>query len=198
MEQSYLTERLKALSEGFGMHLPEEVLKKVISFSDFKDYSKGETIAREGEKASVAGIILNGVVRSYYVDREGYDITQWFSAEGNWCIDSGLIGFEEMKANWEAIEDSTIMIFRVKDLKELIRNNEALMGLWIDSLESGMRYKVYRENGFLTETATERYLSFCVNYPGLSERVPLRYIATYLGITPESLSRIRSALKNKK
>ena len=124
-------------------------------------------------------------------------ITQWFSAEGNWCADSGMLGFDEMKANWEAIEDATVMIFDVKQMKELIMSDEQLKNLWIEVLESGMRYKVYRENGFLIENATERYLSFRKRYPGLSDRVPLRYIATYLGITPESLSRIRSAMKEK-
>jgi len=87
-----------------------------------------------------------------------------FAPGGSWCIDSGMVGFDEMQANWEA-------------------------------LEGGMRYKIYRENGFLVETATERYIAFRKRNPELAERVPLRYIATYLGITPESLSRIRSAMR---
>lgn len=62
-------------------------------------------------------------------------------------------------------------------------------------LESGLRYKVYREGSFLVQNATERYLEFRKRYPDLSGRIPQRYIATYLGITPESLSRIRSSLR---
>ena len=62
-------------------------------------------------------------------------------------------------------------------------------------LENALRYKMYRENGFLVENATERYLHFKKLYPELSGRIPLKHIATYLGIAPESLSRIRSALK---
>ncbi len=64
------------------------------------------------------------------------------------------------------------------------------------ALESGMRYKIYRENGFLVETATEKYVEFRRRYPMPANRVPLRCIATYLGIIPESLSRIRSAMKD--
>ena len=195
MDKKYFIDQLKELSERLGMGLSEEILEKVIAFSRFKVFSKGEIIAREGDRVSVAGIVLSGVVRSYYVDKDGNDITQWFSAEGNWCADSGMLGFDEMKANWEAIEDATVMIFDVKQMKELIMSDEQLKNLWIEVLESGMRYKVYRENGFLIENATERYLAFRKRYPGLSERVPLRFIATYLGITPESLSRIRSAMK---
>lgn len=58
-----------------------------------------------------------------------------------------------------------------------------------------MGYKIYREKGFLVENATARYIHFKKLNPDLSGRVPQRHIATYLGITPESLSRIRGAMK---
>lgn len=195
MDKTYLIDQLKQLSDGFHLSISEEAIEKVISFSRFKVYSKGEMIARTGDKAKTAGIVISGLVRSYYVDKDGNDITQYFAAEGNWCIDSGMVGFDEMQANWEAIEDTTVMLFEIKDMKDLIIKDEQLKNLWIFVLESGMRYKIYRENGFLVETATERYVAFRKRYPELAERVPLRYIATYLGITPESLSRIRSAMK---
>ena len=57
---------------------------------------------------------------------------------------------------------------------------------------------LYRENGFIVENATERYIHFKKLFPDLSERIPQRHIATYLGITPESLSRIRGAMKENK
>ena len=78
---------------------------------------------------------------------------------------------------------------------ELILGDERLKSVWIDLLEGSLRYKIYRENGFLVENATERYLAFRKRFPELISRIPQRYIATYLGIKPESLSRIKSALK---
>ncbi len=195
MDKTYLIKQLKDLSDGFGLGISAGAIEKAISFSRFRVYSKGEVIARTGDRAASAGLVLSGVIRSYYVDKDGNDITQYFASEGNWCIDSGMTGFEEMQANWEAIEDTTVMLFEVKDMKDLIYSDEHLKDIWIMALESGMRYKVYRENGFLVESATERYIAFRKRYPKLAERVPLRYIATYLGITPESLSRIRSAMK---
>ncbi len=195
MDKIQLIKQLKELSDGFGLGIPEAAIEKAISFSRFKVYSKGEVIARTGDKAATAGLVLNGVIRSYYVDKDGNDITQYFASEGSWCIDSGMIGFDEMQANWEAIEDATVMLFDVKDMRDLIYSDEQLKNIWIMSLEGGMRYKVYRENGFLVESAAERYVTFRKRNPMLASRVPLRYIATYLGITPESLSRIRSAMK---
>ena len=195
MDKIHLIKQLKELSDGFGLGIPEEAIEKAFSFSRFKVYSRGEVIARTDDKAATAGFVLNGVIRSYYVDKDGNDITQYFASEGGWCIDSGMIGFDEMQANWEEIEDATVMLFDVKDMRDLIYSDDQLKNIWIMSLEGGMRYKVYRENGFLVESASERYVAFRKRYPMLASRVPLRYIATYLGITPESLSRIRSAMK---
>ena len=87
------------------------------------------------------------------------------------------------------------ILFDVVDFKSLIMSSENLKTLWIKLLEEGVRYKMYRENGFLVENATERYLHFRRLFPKLCERVPQKHIATYLGITPESLSRIRKAMK---
>ena len=195
MDKIYLIKQLKELSYSLGMPIPAEAIEKAISFSRFKVYSKGEMVARTGDKAMTAGLVLSGMVRSFYVDEDGNDISQYFATEGSWCVDSGMVGFDEMQANWEALEDTTVMLFDVKDMKELIYSDGQLKDLWIMALEGGMRYKIYRENGFLVETATERYVEFRKRYPKLAKRVPLRYIATYLGITPESLSRIRSSMK---
>ena len=195
MDKSYIVKQLRELSDKVGLALSDAVLDEVIDFSKFKVYSKGAILANSGEKASYAGIVMNGVVRSYYIDGDGNDITQWFATEGSICMDSGMYGFDEMTAMWEAIEESTVMLFEVKKMKALIHSDEDLKSLWIDLLEGGMRYKIYRESGFLTENATERYLKFRENYPDLLTRVPQRYIATYLGIQPESLSRIKNVLK---
>ena len=63
------------------------------------------------------------------------------------------------------------------------------------NLENALRYKIYRENGFLVENATQRYIHFKKLYPMICESVKQHYVATYLGIAPESLSRIKKALK---
>ena len=195
MDRTYGVKQLRELADKLEFEISDAVLDKVIDFSKFKIYSKGAILANSGEKASYAGIVMNGVVRSYYIDGDGNDITQWFATEGRICMDSGMYGFDETTATWEAIEESTVMLFEVKKMKALIYSDEYLKSLWIDLLEGGMRYKIYRESGFLTENATERYLKFRENFPDLLTRVPQRYIATYLGIQPESLSRIKSVLK---
>ncbi|MBR4223607.1 MAG: Crp/Fnr family transcriptional regulator [Oscillospiraceae bacterium] len=196
MDKTYIVKQMRALSDKFGFGLEDDVFDAVLGFSEFRVYSKGSQLAGIGDSTAHAGIVMNGLVRSYYIDGDGNDITQFFSKEGSFCMDEGMMGFDEMQKMWEAIEESTVMLFDVKRMKELIHSSEKLKDIWIDLLESGMRYKMYREGGFLTENATERYLKFRKNYPDLAGRVQQRYIATYLGIKPESLSRIRNVLKD--
>ncbi len=196
MDKTYIVKQMKALSDSFGLGIEDEVFDAVLGFSEFRVYSKGSHLANMGDSAAHAGIVMNGIVRSYYIDGDGNDITQFFAKEGSFCMDEGMMGFDEILKMWEAIEESTVMIFEVKSMKELIYSSEKLKTTWIELLESGMRYKMYREGGFLTENATERYLKFRRNYPDIAGRVQQRYIATYLGIKPESLSRIRNLLKD--
>ena len=195
MDKTYIIDQMRALSDRFGFGLEDEIFDAVLGFSEFRVYSKGSLLANIGDSASRAAIVMNGIVRSYYVDGDGNDITQFFAREGSFCMDEGMMGFDEIIKMWEAIEEVTVMMFDVKRMKELIYSSEKLKNLWIELLEGGMRYKMYREGGFLTENATERYLKFRRNYPDLAGRVQQRYIATYLGIKPESLSRIRAMLK---
>lgn len=195
MDNTYIMKQLRNLADRFKLSISEDIIEKVIRFSTFKVYSKGEVMARTGDRAKYAGIVINGVARSYYIDNDGNDITQFFADEGSFCMDSGMLGFEESVAMWESLVEATVMLFEVKRMKELIMSDEQLKTVWIGLLESGMRYKVYRENGFLVQNATERYIAFRNKFPELVGRIPQQYIATYLGIKPESLSRIKGALK---
>ena len=96
---------------------------------------------------------------------------------------------------WEALEETTFMFCKTSEIRKLIRDNVIFKDAWITLLEKAMRYKIYRENGFLVENATERYLHFKKQFPELYGKLPQKHIATYLGITPESLSRIKRAMR---
>ena len=105
-----------------------------------------------------------------------------------------LLGFENSICAWETLKDTTILWMDVLKLKKLFVENETFKDIYIICLENGLRYKIYREGEFLLKNAMERYLQFCKDYPDLVENVKQSYIATYLGIAPESLSRIRKTL----
>lgn len=196
MNDNEITARLVELSTANGFPISEDTIREAVSFSRVREFAKGEIIKSMGDDANQSAIVMSGIVRSYYIDSEGNDMTRNFSMECGWCLDEGMIGYTQHHCMWEALEDSTLLFFETGKMKAMIYGSEELKSLWIKMLESALRYKHYRENGFLTENATERYLHFKKRYPYLSNRVPQKHIATYLGIAPESLSRIRKAMKD--
>ena len=195
MNKDYFVKQLMTFAEEYKIEVSEELVGDIVSLASFRVVKKGEILASIGDDTTYAGLILSGVARAYYIDKDGNDITRGFAQEGVMFMDEGFFGYTDRNCMWETLEETTIMICETAALKKMIKENDSFKDIWIYLLESAMRYKIYRENGFLIENATERYIHFKKLYPNLSERVSQRHIATYLGITPESLSRIRGAMK---
>jgi len=195
MNKDLIIQQLKELAEANNLNIEDEVYSRAVEMARFRVFAKNILIKNIGDKADTVGILIDGLARCYYIDGNGNDITRSFKTSCQLVMDDGILGFSEYNCMWETLEESTIMIFDVRDIKALILSDENLKTLWIELLEGGLRYKIYRESGFLVENATERYLHFRKRYPNLCYHVPQKYIATYLGITPESLSRIRKVLK---
>lgn len=195
MDKKYIIDQLKTMADRYDIEVSDELLGTIVGKATFRVIPKGEIISSIGNDTSIAGLVLSGLTRCYYIDGDGNDITRGFAPAGSMCMDEGFFGYSERICMWEALEESTIMFCKTTDIRLLMKESVELKGIWITLLESGMRYKIYRENGFLVENATERYLHFKKQYPGLCERVAQKHIATYLGITPESLCRIKNSLK---
>ena len=196
MDQGTIVAKVQAMYEQFcGGKMRLEDIQSILDISKIHIYSKGEIVQGMQQPLIYTGLILNGIVRSYYLDVEGNDITKFFSVEGSIIMVEGLLGYEQSISSLEALEDSIILLMEIDKLKQLIQINDSIKSLYIICLEYALRYKIYRESEFLTKNATERYLQFCKDYPELNNRVRQSYISTYLGITPESLSRIRKTLK---
>lgn len=198
MDKEYLVQQLSEIAARYNVPADREALGELVAISSFRVIAQGSLIASIGDGTGYSGLMLNGTARSYYIDSEGNDITRGFAVEGSLFMDEGLYGYDERICMWEALEDSTVMLCETCMVRDLIRSNAAFKDLWICLLEMSVRYKLYRENGFLVESAAERYMHFKKLYPEVCRRVPQKHIATYLGITPESLSRIRSAMKERK
>ena len=195
MDREYLVNQLMKITKQNGVEIDAEVLGVIVSKSIFRVVSQGSILQNVGEETKTAALVLNGICRAYYVDGDGNDITRGFSIPGTFCMDEGLFGYSESIVTWETLEETTLMFFEIQEIKDLIYENNQLKNLYIILLENALRYKIYRENGFLVENATQRYIHFKKLYPMICESVKQQYVATYLGIAPESLSRIKKALK---
>lgn len=195
MNREYLVNQLMNIAKQNGVEIDAEVLGMIVNKSVFRVVAKGGILQNQGEETKTAALVINGMCRAYYVDGNGNDITRGFSIPGTLCMDEGLFGYSESIVTWETLEETTLMFLGIQEIKDLIYENNQLKNIYIMLLENALRYKIYRENGFLVENATERYIHFKKLYPMICESVKQQYVATYLGIAPESLSRIKKALK---
>ncbi|MBQ3256809.1 MAG: Crp/Fnr family transcriptional regulator [Oscillospiraceae bacterium] len=195
MDKQYLINQLKAFADSYHISIDEDTLSDIISKASFRVVSKGEILSSIGDDTAIAGMVLSGLTRCYYIDHDGNDITRGFAAAGYLCMAEGFFGYAERLCIWEALEETTVMFCKTSEIRRLIRDNVIFKDAWITLLEKALRYKIYRENGFLVENATERYLHFKKQFPELYSKLPQKHIATYLGITPESLSRIKRAMR---
>ena len=195
MNKQIIIEQLAALAETYKLGLDNDTLERTVMLSTFRIAEKGTLLRSIGDSTDTAALVLDGMARCYYIDGDGNDITRGFSVKGTLCMDDGMFGYSESLTEWETLTDTTLMIFKVGEIKTLINENEALKKTYIQLLENALKYKIYRENGFLVENASERYIHFRKMFPEICQTVKQQYIATYLGIAPESLSRIKKSLK---
>lgn len=195
MDKEYLISQLSMIAMQNNVFLSGEILGEIVAISVFKVVNRGEIIRNITDENKTAALVLGGMCRAYYVDEEGNDITRGFSIPGTLCMDEGLFGYPESIVTWETIEETTLMIFDVAKIKDIILKNDELKNIYIMLLENALRYKIYRENGFLVENASERYLHFRKMYPMICDKVKQHQLASYLGIKPESLSRIKKTLR---
>ena len=195
MDKEYLISQLNMIAMQNNVFLSGEILGEIVAISVFKVVNRGEIIRNITDENKTAALVLGGMCRAYYVDEEGNDITRGFSIPGTLCMDEGLFGYPESIVTWETLEETTLMIFDVAKMKDIILKNDELKNIYIMLLENALRYKIYRENGFLVENASERYLHFRKMYPMICDKVKQHQLASYLGIKPESLSRIKKTLR---
>lgn len=194
MDKDYLISQLGKIAKQNNVEIDAGVFELVINKAVVRTVPRERILQNAGEKTKTAALVLDGICRAYYVDGEGNDITRGFSMPGTFCMEEGLFGYRESIVTWETLEETTLLLFDMKEMKELMNRDERLKNAYIILLENALRYKIYRENGFLVENATERYIHFKKLYPMICEKVKQQYIATYLGIAPESLSRIKRSI----
>lgn len=140
-------------------------------------------------------LLLSGIIRGFYLDMEGNDITHIFIMEGS-IYNGGFLTTEKTHAcSFETLEDCRILEIDHEKLLGRIKKDMGMLLYYINMLENSVNRKNEKETYALTKSATERYLAFQKEYPGIENRVNQNLIATYLGIAPQSLSRIRRTLR---
>lgn len=141
------------------------------------------------------GFVLKGTFRTFYIDNNGADITTHFQLENMFIVDyQSFITSKKSVFQIEALEDSHILYFNKKTVVNLFQQSHNWEKFGRIIAEQVFILYTKRFQSLLFQTAEERYLHLLKEFPEIFQRVPQYLIASYLGIKPQSLSRIRKQL----
>ena len=171
--------------------ISEEDWRIFVNGSQYKDLEKGSHLIVAGDHVDCAYFCIEGLFRMYYTHMDGREYNKSFVQENQFFTSYGaMVSGEPSYFSIQAIENAKIMVSPYALLERLMERSH----MWERFIRKGVEQlyikKEERERQLLFLTAEERYNVFHSQYPGLSGRIPQYHIASYLGITSVSLSRI--------
>ena len=178
--------------------LPEaskNTLKEIISEVT---YPKGHILFKADKVETKVYFIKKGIWRAYYMI-DGTESSLWFAGTGEIGFSSwGYVNNEISQVNIESVNKSTAYCIAKPDLEELFNSSIELSNFGRKIFEQEILFIDSYTLSYSTPSATERYLTLMEENPELLQYVPLKHLASYLYITPQSLSRIRAGLKRRR
>lgn len=175
-------------------NLAEELIVKCKSLK----VNKGNFLLRQGETCKHSFYVEEGLLRYYSIDEKGKDHILQFAPEKWFVTDRESVYFHQPSRYLiQALEDSSVILLDENFITQIAQENKSFIEFNNRLLHNHIRHLQNRINQLLSASAEERYLDFIKTYPDLLLRVPQSMIASYLGITPESLSRVRRDLATK-
>ena len=169
------------------------------SVSVVKRLRKHQLLLNADDKWSSHAFVCKGLLRKFSVDEKGGEHTVYFAFENWWTGDrESLMNNTPSKYYIEAIEDSVVLLIHDVNFQEIFSRIPQFKDLVNTILQRSLNAAHERINSTFISTAEEKYRHFLKSSPNLANRVPLHMLASYLGITPETLSRIRKQLAKKK
>ncbi|WP_072995622.1 Crp/Fnr family transcriptional regulator [Pseudozobellia thermophila] len=186
-----ITNSIKQLTD-----LTESEISKFTEISNIKTFKPKSHFIRAGHTPTEFGFVIRGLFRYVYISKEGKEYTKVFMPENSFISSySAMISKSPSYFFIEAIEDSKVLIMSYNNWQKLKEQNPKWNLLLVKLLEKGYATKEKREREFLLLDAENRYRIYLKEYPTLENRVKQHMIASYLGITPIALSRIRRKMK---
>ncbi|MGV3557277.1 Crp/Fnr family transcriptional regulator [Larkinella arboricola] len=181
-------------------------VEKLISLTDeekayFLSILKPRVLRRKqflvqmGEVCRFESFVTNGCLRAFAIDPKGQEHNVLFALEDWWISDfQSLLTEQPATLYVEALEETQVLQIEKKDLDNLFIQIPAFERFFRIKLQNAFIAFQNRIFSTISQTAEERYLAFCHRYPHIEQRVPQYMIASYLGFTPEFLSKIRREL----
>jgi len=175
--------------------LSDSYIHQLLQDAKVKKFQKGEFLLKAGEVCMHAMFTESGLLRTYTIGDTAKEHIIQFAPETWISLDRASLYFNEPSDFYiEAIENSEVVLLTSDFILKISRISPKFQLANDRALHTHIRQLQQRVNQLLGATAEERYLTFIQKYPDLLLRVPQWMIASYLGITPESLSRVRKEL----
>lgn len=178
--------------------ITEEQYKELETMVYTLKAKKGTILLEQDQVCDRAFFVCKGLLRSYTVDEMGKEHIIQFASENWWIADRSSFYFDEPSDLFiDTIEDSEVIYIKKDFFKKLEQLSDTFTSFNILALQKNIRQMQKRINYLLAATAEKKYLDFIETHREITYRLPLQMIASYLGIAPESLSRVRRELANK-
>jgi CRP-like cAMP-binding protein len=177
-------------------HLNAQQLKLIQSKVVAKEIRKDAYYHEAGKIPREVIFLTEGIMRVCYYNNKGDEVTKYFIDENNFLADINSYNQEIPSTEYiQAVTDCSYLLLSKEAMKDLSMTIIEWDRIIAKITAKGLAEKVNRISPMMTEDAKERYEKFLTNFPALANRIPLSYLASYLGITQSSLSRIRKSIR---
>lgn len=177
-------------------NLNQQQIDFILSKTTEINLRKDDYFSEAGKIPKQVGFILEGVVRFCYYNNKGQEITHHFVDEKNFVSDQQNFEAQIVATDYiEAVTDCKLLVFSKKDWDEIGNTIVGWHAITNLIMKNCLLKTIERRSPLVSEDATTRYLTFIEKFPALVNRISLSYVASYLGITQQSLSRIRKNIR---
>jgi CRP-like cAMP-binding protein len=178
------------------INLTEQEFNHFASFVTERKLKKRQYLVQEGDICRQLYFVNEGCLRLYEVDQSGKEHNIQFAVENWWTGDlDSYLTETPARLNAECLENCQLLVIAKKDMEQIYHDIPQFERLFRLIMQNAYVASQRRLLSVMSKTALERYLEFTEKYPHILQRVPNHHIASYLGITPESLSRLRKEYK---
>jgi CRP/FNR family transcriptional regulator, anaerobic regulatory protein len=176
------------------LSISEDVFEKIIPLTYHKNFKKNEIIIQKGGTCNFIGYLNRGLIRSFYFDDDKEITTQFYFENCLFTYVEGFMDNSPSNKTFVALEDCEVIMMNKSGLWKIIENSVEFEKIFMLIVMEDLKRIMLDSEAKRNETPQERYMKFQRQFPTVFNRISLKYIATYLGIEPQSLSRIRKRM----
>ena len=177
------------------IELNQEEEQRLCESLTFRKLLKGQYFLQQGDVCKYSGFVVSGCTKTFYVDDEGQEHVVMFSVEDWWTSDMGsYIAQKPADFNVQCLENTVLIQFSYENQETMMREIPKLERFFRIIIQKALVASQKRIVRNLSMSAKDRYLFFRKEYPKIEQRIPQYLIASYLGITKEFLSKVKSQL----